>query len=397
MKFENKFIACMMSMCFFLMLAILLFATVFRNTDKFSFFENRNLTEKPEITKETVLTGEYFSVFERYLEDHAAARNTLIKLNTSVDLIMGKPVVNNVVVKDNCLLPFNGYESTPDAGFIEARAEQVGKNLAAHRNAVESYGGHFCYVAVPCQYVCLENEYPWYLNNRSSFTKASSSALFGVLDKAGIDYIDMYGEYLGYSDEKKAQFTSTIDNHFSIYGAYETYLKMIEKINSEWGGDVDVLTEDGFSVEKINTRYLGSRNRKLFNLWSNDESLYCIIPKNEIPFRRFNNGIEVVPSLYSIPSNPYAFATYPVYMGGDIAHTLIDTNRPELPSILIYGDSFTNAVECIAWYSFDKMESVDLRYYKEKTLDELIDELRPDYVFCIRDYEQLIEIIANGQ
>lgn len=49
--------------------------------------------------------------------------------------------------------------------------------------------------------------------------------------------------------------------------------------------------------------------------------------------------------------------------------TTIDTGRRELPSILIYGDSFTNAVESIAWYSFDRMESADFRYYKDKTLD----------------------------
>lgn len=99
--------------------------------------------------------------------------------------------------------------------------------------------------------------------------------------------------------------------------------------------------------------------------------------------------------------NPYDFSiphyvTYSLYMGGDYANTVIDTGREELPSILIYGDSFTNAVECIAYLSFDEMHSLDLRYYKEMSLDEYIQTVQPDIVVCIRDYEELLIRTQNG-
>ena len=77
-------------------------------------------------------------------------------------------------------------------------------------------------------------------------------------------------------------------------------------------------------------------------------------------------------------------------MGGDIGLTEIDTGREELPSILIYGDSFTNAVECIAYYSFDKMYSIDQRHYTESTLEEFIAQHQPEIVVCIKDYEGLM-------
>lgn len=36
-------------------------------------------------------------------------------------------------------------------------------------------------------------------------------------------------------------------------------------------------------------------------------------------------------------------------MGGDIGESVITTNRPKLPNILIYGDSFTNPLETLLW------------------------------------------------
>ena len=100
--------------------------------------------------------------------------------------------------------------------------------------------------------------------------------------------------------------------------------------------------------------------------------------------------------MYAMPGNEWQDVTYNLYMGGDIAETVIDTNREDLPSILIYGDSFTNALECITYLSFDKMYSLDLRHYQDMTIEEYIAMTQPDVVVCIRDYESLLEIAFNG-
>lgn len=82
--------------------------------------------------------------------------------------------------------------------------------------------------------------------------------------------------------------------------------------------------------------------------------------------------------------------------GGDIAETVIDTGRDELPSLLIYGDSFTNPVEGLMYYSFDEMRTVDLRHYKDMTLADDIALYQPDVVVGIRDYESLLFTDYNG-
>ena len=396
MKFDNKIISRLAAFGFFILLAVLCVLTLRHADETYSFFENRNLTRKPVAESETTLSGEYFTDLERYLVDRAAWRSDLVKLDTRLSLAICRPVVNEVVVLDDKLLPFNAYDGEIDKADIAYRAAAEAQILAAHRDAAEAYGGHFCYVAVPCQYVCLEDEYPWYLENHAALTKASSGALFAALDARGVEYIDMYEAYRAFPDDKKAQFTSTIDNHYSIFGAYETYLRMTSWINAADTGAVPVLAEDEMRVEKIESHYLGSRNRKLFDLWQNDEALYCIYPTADVPLRRSDGGEEVEPGVYALPAEGDV-ATYSLYMGGDLAQTTVDTGRADLPSVLIYGDSFTNAVECVAWYSFGRMDTFDLRHYKDKPLDELIAELKPDYVFCIRDYESLLDLTNNGQ
>ena len=83
-------------------------------------------------------------------------------------------------------------------------------------------------------------------------------------------------------------------------------------------------------------------------------------------------------------------------MGGDVAETIIDTGRPSLPSVLIYGDSFTNPVETLLYYSFDTMRSIDLRGYKTMSLTDYIETYKPDIVICIRDYESLLSLDGIG-
>lgn len=87
---------------------------------------------------------------------------------------------------------------------------------------------------------------------------------------------------------------------------------------------------------------------------------------------------------------------YGLYMGGDIAETCIRTDRSSLPTALIFGDSFTNAVESLAYYSFDEMRSVDLRHYKTQSISDYIAAYQPDVVICIRDYEALLSRSDNG-
>lgn len=142
--------------------------------------------------------------------------------------------------------------------------------------------------------------------------------------------------------------------------------------------------------------YLGSRNRKLYGLWPNSEHAVIAELKAPIPFTRTDNGKTVDATVYALPDTDTRRTNYDLYMGGDQAETVIDTHRPDLPDILIVGDSFTDALETLFYASFNEMRSLDLRYYKEKTPLEYLADYHPDVVLCVRDDTSFYTATGNG-
>lgn len=359
-----------------------------------SYYENRTLAQMEELTPQTLWDGTFANSVEPTLQDHAAGRNTLLKLSAWMDMeLFHRPVVNQVIPAEGMLLSWNPYE-TPDPELIQQQADAMAGQLGALRDVVESYGGKFYYVAVPGQYTYFEETHPDFLNNRATYTDLEIPAFQQAMEEQGVTLIEM-GEILA-QQGNPPEYYSTVDYHYTFGGAYATYLAILERINQDFDHSLTVLDEDSLVRETLPNPYLGSRARKVFGLWETDEKLEIGLPAQPIPFTRIDNGQEVPATVYTLPGNDTDEVAYAAYMGGDIAETVIDTGRDELPSLLIYGDSFTNPVEGLMYYSFDEMRTVDLRHYKDMTLADYIALYQPDVVVGIRDYESLLSTDYNG-
>ena len=138
-----------------------------------------------------VLDGPCPASVEPVLQDHAAGRNTLMKLSAWADLhLFHRPVVNEVVPSDGMLLGFNAYE-TPDPAVIDNQAQAMAGQLAQLRDVVEGYGGHFYYVAVPGQYTYFSDSYPDFLNSREAYTALEIPAFTQAMEAQGVNLLDM--------------------------------------------------------------------------------------------------------------------------------------------------------------------------------------------------------------
>ncbi len=388
----SKISSVLVTVSFLIVLLALAVLTVLNSDETFSFFENRNLATFPVLSAENVADGTYFTAVGEFVKDHAAAREVMLKASTLLDLkVLRRPVVNDIYVGKNLLLPYFEHE-TVDKSQIASDAAAVAEKIETTASVTESYGGKYYFTAIPCQYMCYEDSYPWYLNSRDEFLGASSEAFFNELEKRDVSYIDVMELY----EEKGSPdyFTSTVDHHFGIRGAYDTYREILRRLDEDTDLSLPVLTENDFELKTLPNRYIGSRSRKIFGLWESSERLQLILPNDAPSFTRTDNGATVEADLFDLPENDSDDVLYGTYMGGDIAHTVIDTGREELPSILIYGESFTNAIETFAWYSFDEMHSLDMRHYKNMTVDEFIAAVQPDVVVCVRDYSVLL--ITDG-
>ena len=384
-----------MALLFSGVLLVLMAATILLPKNRYSYYENRNLSAFPEITAESVLSGQVFDDLETLFCDYAAWRTPALKAVTWADLnVFHRPVVNDIVVTDDALLE-QLYTMPDTADDIARKAADVAADNAALRDQIEAYGGHYCYIAVPCQYAYYEDKYPSYLENRSAYTAAELAALNSAMDAQGITHVDMgpIFDSLGHLPA----FSSKVDNHYGLRGAYETYRAAVQALNDAYGLALS-FPEEGTDVtfSALPNPYMGSRTRKLLGLRGDDEKLLIAAFREDIPFTRLDNWQEVASAVYALPATEDEALTYGLYMGGDIAETCIRTDRSSLPTALIFGDSFTNAVESLAYYSFDEMRSVDLRHYKAQSISDYIAAYQPDVVICIRDYEALLSRSDNG-
>lgn len=382
-----------MAVCFVGFLGAGLAASLLRSPQDFSFWENRMLASLPEPAPQSVGDGGYFTQLERYLADHAPLRSTLLRFKTRWDLALGRPVVNDVVVTSGSLLPFLPYMAD-DEQDIAHWAALMADNLADINAAVTEYGGYFCYAVVPCQSVSLADEYPWFLNSQARRSQMKAAAMAQAMAERGVPYLDV--EAVLAQSGGSAQYASRVDNHYTMEGAFAAYRLILEKAAADTGLRFPILGPDGFRHEILPNEYIGSRERKLLNLERREEQLSILLPNEPVPFTRADNGVTVDPVVYRLPSGGDEAVDYSLYMGGDIARTVIDTGRDNLPSILIYGDSFTNPVECLAYLSFDETHSLDLRHYHDMGLLDYIRQFRPDIVVCIRDYDFMMATDGNG-
>lgn len=348
-----------------------------------AYYENRTLAERPALTLSSLWDGSFGIAFESWYSDHIPGRTALLKADTRVQMdILDRPVVNDVVMEaGDVLVPFQEYAEQTDAEYAEAAvpiADGFGK-LNAH---IEANGGVFRYVGFLEQRFYFADRYPDYLDSHETESAAADAIFAQALVDRGVSFLDMGAVYEAQGNP--AEYYSTVDHHYNYYGAYAAYRAILDDLNAA-GFDLPVLTEADIDFVELPNPYIGTRNRKLYNLWPNDEKAVIGVQREPVTFTRTDNGQPSSRALFVYPQEAYMPTTYSLYMGGDFAETVLETNRPELPDALIFGDSFTNALETLLYASFDETHILDLRHYTEKSLKDYISEYRPDIVLCIQN------------
>ena len=358
-----------------------------------AYYENRTLAELPEATWESLRDGSYGTDLESWYSDHAPGRTTLLELDTAVQMnILRRPVVNDVVVNTPALLPKLEFSEYSEEAY-QYSAQPIAEDFGALSDFVESCGGAFYYAGFPEQRVYFEDLFPDYLNSHAREAETADRVFAQALAGEGVAFWDMRQVYEALGDP--AEYYSTVDHHYNYYGAYAAYRAILEKLAAD-GWDLPVLTEADIDLVELPNPYIGSRNRKLYNLWPNTDRAVIGVQKDPVAYTRWDNGAPSDKPLFVLPTEDYMPTTYNLYMGGDFGETVLETKRPELPDVLIFGDSFTNALETLLYASFDETRILDLRHYTEMSLKDYVAEYRPDIVLCVQNDTFYYTTTGNG-
>lgn len=95
--------------------------TLLKPVEQISIYEQRTLATAPTFSGQGVWDGSYFNEWETVLSDHIALRDTMLKAHTRLDLLLGRPVVNQMVTTEDKLLPFLSSPTGTCLRFLKKR------------------------------------------------------------------------------------------------------------------------------------------------------------------------------------------------------------------------------------------------------------------------------------
>ena len=367
-----------------------------------SNIENRKLAQKPKMNIENILNGNYFKEFDSYVNDQIPGRDTFIKYYTKINMdVLKKKKINDVVIgKDGYLLsyspyPFDNYKFNNNEQKKEK--DSILKsvdNITNLKNYIKTYGGDFYFVGVPNQVSYCKTKYPKYFYNFYDMLSFRDKFMFSKLDENNVKNIDVYKIF---SQSGKDDIYFKTDHHCNFDGALMVYQTIINKALKQGNiRTLNALKYDDFNVSTLNNKFIGSRNRQLYGLFPNNDKVKIGYPKKPVSYEKFDNG-KLDNTINYVPQNLEEAVSYEVYMGGDKPETIIKTNRKYLDNVLIFGDSYTNAVETLLYLNFNETRSLDLRYYNKKSLYQYIKEYKPNLVIMLRDDASYILESGNGK
>lgn len=375
-----KFVNALFISFFILLLLAFSFLSVIEPDESFSSTENRKLTQFKAATRDTILDGSWFGFFETYNKDQFFARGIALRsYNYLLDSIHVKERNGYVLGEDNFVMSVN---SSHVAESTLKNAQHYGERqvsaMISIAESAKSYGGTVIYLNVPHKIELFTEKYPKFYNNGEELVTLRRDYIIEKAKSAGITVVETYDLLKSHKDEYIYYAT---DHHWTIRGAYYAYQALLECINEkETVATLIFPAFDELSVTVNPNRMVGSYLRGLGDSGMIDvDYMEFAVPFDMPAYTRYDGDKVSNTPLFDITKT-----TYTTFMGGDISNTVIDTDRDTLPSILYIGYSYTNPLEMMSVYNFNRVESLDPRHWSG-SICEYVTESKPDYIIIVRD------------
>ncbi len=323
-----------------LILAVLGICSAFLPVREYSENENRFLNGFPEITAESVLSGEYQEKYESAFSDQFPARDFFMKTSTASKLAMGFKDVGDVYFgKDGYL-------------FAKTRQREIDqKQYLNNLRYVEYLGqknqGKTSLILVPSPAVVLKEYLPSnapYYDAQAMYREAST-----VLKET--KDIDVYTQMEQYAKQNQVYFKT--DHHWTLLGAYAAYASYCEQTKQQKH------IYSYFSAKKISDSFYGSMYSKALAPGAKPDDFYAAVnvPQAEVVSDgEKKNGIYDVESL--MKKDKYAY-----FFGGNYGETQISSHTKAKKRMLVIKDSFANSFVPFLMESYGEITMIDLRYY----------------------------------
>ncbi len=338
----------------FIMAAILLSALLGYLTgpkEVFSPTENRYLAKRPGISAGTVPDGSFIEEFELYVKERLPFRDALIRLKALAVNLQGCNE-NNGIVRGR-----DGYLFEK----LLAPGDQIYRNRAAMVDFAKEEDRDIYVCIVPNSCEILKDRLP------AGFPGISQNEqIAGLYDELkendGVHTIDMYETLTSHSDEYIYYRT---DHHWTTLGAYYGYLKLCSEMELD---PVDITKLE--DKKKEAGGFLGTYYSKFRGTGITED----VITYYETDIDGYEAAGKTYKSLYD-EDKLLTYDKYAMFMHGNEGMGVISSGNKDgakaRPELILFKDSYSNCLIPFLTYDYDRIITVDLRYFGGSVKDLL--------------------------
>ncbi len=306
--------------------------------DTFSDLEKRQLEQSPELTLETLISGEFGSDLETYMADHMPGRNFFVGLGAYYDRFMGQQAAKDVYVAKNDRL-------------VEKPAVW---NLTQVEKNMRYVNGFAAKVDVPVDFIIVPSAGFILQEDIRGVHDTYNDDVFidQIYDLAGsnVRCLDLTGLYQNAANGGALYYRT--DHHWTSYGAYMAYEAYMQCLGREYRA------QDSFTVQ-THSGFRGSTYSRS-GLWLTPAEEIALWYGSDLRVETAG-GVHNGAFYYDRLSDA---DMYTVFLNGNqpIVRLHNESNAGK-GKLLVIRDSYANCIGPMLAESYEEVVMVDLRYY----------------------------------
>lgn len=350
-----------------LLFCILIFgftgATILSPKKEYSETENRTLAQAPELTLESVFSGEFEEDYESYLTDQFVLRDQWIGLKTDTERLMQQQESKDIYFAEDDYL-IEKHTGTFTAALADTNIEALAAFLRKYQ---EAFGDRMSVMIVPNAVSVLADKLPLFASpyDEKEYLRKIQAA---VPEGTWFDADAVLEEH------KEEELFYRTDHHWKTLAAFYTYQSWAEKQG------LSAISEDDYDIQTVTEEFEGTIQAKL-GISTRKDSIQLYLQKDD-PFYtvQLEQGQEKEYSLYDYTMLDTK-DKYGIYFGGNHALVRIQTRADTGRRILVIKDSYANCFVPFLLEEYDQIDLLDVRYYNQKVSDLVADGRYTDLLF----------------
>ncbi len=331
-------------------LGVMVTANALTPDREFSQVENRPLAQRPALSLQSLVSGDFMSDYETYVTDQFPGRDGWTAAKAYAEKLVGKQENNGV---------YFCADSTLISRFDAPDEKRVANNAKYVAQFAEKAGVPVTFGLIPTQAYVWADKLPQGAPNYDQRTVYADVA--GALPDT-ITLVDSLWTAL--PDHKDEGIFYRTDHHWTSLGAYYGYTAVMEALGL---GD-EVLPLSTYQKTTVSDEFYGTVFSSSGVRWVEPDEMDVYVPEEGITVtsRTYDASGKITEEPRQLYDESFLEKKdkYSMFLGGQQALGVVETGNTDKPRLLIIRDSYSDSLVPFLTPHFSEIHLIDPRYYK---------------------------------